>query len=48
MNPNIETIDFFQWEIDIQTFVFHFYVCKVRILDSSEMIRNVNDLGQIW
>lgn len=39
MNPDIETIDFFQWEMDIQVFGFHFYVCKARVLlDSSEII----------
>lgn len=39
MNPTTETIDFFQWEIDIQAFGFHYYICKARILvDSSEMI----------
>lgn len=49
MNPDIETIDFFQWEMDIQVFGFHFYVCKARVLlDSSEIIWSVNNLGQIW
>ena len=48
MNPNTKTIDFFRWETDIQGFAFHFYVSKVRILvDSSEVIWNINDIGQI-